>query len=196
MRVERASPGSVALARGSLAAGASDIYSDIDLLWDVRDDAFPAAVAGLRPVLDAVAAVASVRSDPSWQNSAKRRLLFVRFRDAPLFWRLDLDVFARSIGRDPAYDADNPAAKGSDWSRTESALANAVAALDAHARGRSDDAEGLLVRAFVRVGVPDLGGPLGARVLALSGAILDCDPQQADFARRIDALAQGTLVDG
>jgi hypothetical protein len=71
--LERASPGSVTLARGSLAAGASDIYSDIDLLWDVRDDAFPAAVADLRLVLDAVAPVASVRSDLSWQNSAKRR---------------------------------------------------------------------------------------------------------------------------
>ena len=94
--------------------------------------------------LDRVAPVASLRSDPLWQRSAKRRLFFVRFRDAPLFWRLDLDVFARSVGRDPAYDAANPLARGDDWSPTESALANAVAALKAHARDRPADVEGLL----------------------------------------------------
>ena len=40
-------PGSAAQLRGSLAEGRADIYSDIDLLWDVPDAAFDAAIAEL-----------------------------------------------------------------------------------------------------------------------------------------------------
>ena len=71
-------PGSVTLLRGSLAEGRSDAYSDIDLLWDVPDAAFGAAIAELSETLERVRSVASLRFDPDFQQSAKRRLAFIR----------------------------------------------------------------------------------------------------------------------
>ena len=40
-------PNSMALLRGSLAEDRADVYSDIDLLWDVPDAAFHAVIAEL-----------------------------------------------------------------------------------------------------------------------------------------------------
>ena len=105
-------PNSVALLRGSLAEGRADPYSDIDLLWDVPDADFSPAIAELPVTLSHVRPVASLRFDPDFQHSARRRLAFIRFAGVPLFWRVDLDVFARSVGRDPDYDRDNPSARG------------------------------------------------------------------------------------
>src|SRR5918995_1038279 len=114
-------PGSTVL-RGSLAEGRADPYSDIDLLWDIPDASFNAALAELPVTLERVRPVTSLRFDPDFQHSAKRRLAFVRFAGVPLFWRVDLDVFARSIDRDPNYDRDNPTARSAAWSFTESSL--------------------------------------------------------------------------
>ena len=47
-------PGSAALLRGSLAEGRADIYSDINLLWDVPAAAFDAAIAELPAILERV----------------------------------------------------------------------------------------------------------------------------------------------
>ncbi len=146
-------PGSAALLRGSLAEGRADPYSDIDLLWDVPDADFSAAVAELPVTLERVRPVASVRFDPDFQHSARRRLAFIRFAGVPLFWRVDLDVFARSVGRDPDHDRDNPSARGTSWSLAESSLANVIAAIKAHRRGRDGEAAELLARAAKRVGV-------------------------------------------
>jgi len=129
-------PGSAVLLRGSLAEGCADPYSDIDLLWDVPDADFNAAIVQLPVTLERVRSVASLRFDPDFQQSAKRRLVFIRFDSVPLFWRVDLDVFARSVGRDPDFDRDNSSARGTAWSLTESSLANAVAAIKAQRRAK------------------------------------------------------------
>lgn len=89
-------PGSVAALRGSLARGTADMYSDIDLAWTVPDAEFDACVAAVGDCLGAVRVVASLRSDPAFHQSPDRRLMFVAFRDMPLFWRLDLEVTTAS----------------------------------------------------------------------------------------------------
>jgi hypothetical protein len=52
--------------------------------------------------------VDSVRSDPGFHRSDRRRLLFVRFTGVPPFWRLDLDVRTASVADDPHYDCAEP----------------------------------------------------------------------------------------
>jgi predicted nucleotidyltransferase len=145
-RLTAAIPGSSALLRGSLAECRADSYSDIDLLWDVPDAAFNAAIAELPAILERVRTVASLRFDPDFEKSTKRRLAFIRFADVPLFWRVDLDIFARSVGRDPDYDRDNSSARSTCWSFTESSLANAITAIKALHRGRDTEAAELLAR--------------------------------------------------
>jgi hypothetical protein len=102
------------------------------------------AVACVRPV-------ASLRFDPDFQQSADRRLVFIRFAGVPLFWRVDLDVLARTVGRDPDYDRDNPSACGVVWSFGESNLTNAIADIKAEHRGRYNEVAALLSRAEARV---------------------------------------------
>ncbi len=179
--------------RGSLAANTADQYSDIDVLWEVPDADFEWCVANLEENLSRVRPVASLRSVPEFQNSEKRRLIFVRFESIPLFWRLDLDIFARSIHRDPAYDLNNPNARGSDWSLTESALMNAVAAIKAHLRGKDEEAQQLLVRAYKRVGLdfPDL--ELGELILELVDEISALDPKLVALAEDIRKLVAETF---
>ena len=58
-RLTAAIPGSSALLRGSLAECRAASYSDIDLLWDVPDAAFNAAIAELPAILERVRTVAS-----------------------------------------------------------------------------------------------------------------------------------------
>ncbi len=194
--LERAVPGSVAALRGSLAEGAGDRYSDIDVLWEVPDELFAASVAGVGETLGRVGRVRSLRSDPDFQRSDRRRLFFARFEGVPPFWRLDLDVLARSVGRDLRYDLDNPEARGTDWSLAESALANAVAAVKAHLRGRDDVARQLLERAYRRVGLdaPDLA--LRELVLGLAGEVAAMDPRMIEFAGEIGKLAEGSFRAG
>jgi hypothetical protein len=103
-------------------------------------------------VLGVLRPLESVRSDPDFQRSARRRLLFVLFRDLPLFWRLDLEIWAASAEGDTT---DEPDAAGDDWSPYASALANAVAAVKAVRRGRFEDARGLVDRGFERIGSRD-----------------------------------------
>jgi hypothetical protein len=191
--LEEAAPGSHALLRGSLAANTADQYSDIDVLWEVPDSDFQWCVAGLEENLSRVRPVASLRSVPEFQNSEKRRLIFVRFESIPLFWRLDLDVFAQSIHRDPAYDLNNPNARGSEWSLTESALMNAVAAVKAHLRGKDAEAGQLLVRAYGRVGLdlPDLG--LADLILRLADEVGVMDPKVVNLAQGVGKLVPETF---
>jgi hypothetical protein len=181
-------PGSAALLRGSLAEGRADPYSDIDLLWDVPDAAFGAAIAELPGTLERVRSVASLRFDPDFQQSAKRRLAFIRFADVPLFWRVDLDVFAQSVGCDPDYDCDNPSARGTAWSFAESSLANAVAAIKAQRRGQNAEAAALLARAEARVGVASPASDLQSRIGLLIDAVAAKDPTTIFFAAEIRRL--------
>jgi len=191
--LQQAVPPSVAWLRGSLAAGQADHYSDIDLLWEIPDGDFAEATERLPAILERLRPLASLRADPLLQRSAKHRLYFVRFAGLPLFWRLDLEVCARSIGRDRTYDLDNPSARGTEWSLAESALANGVAAIKTHRRGRDDEAEGLLERAFSRLGQPSPPGDFVRRVRALALLASKTDPALDDLATRVAALAAGQL---
>lgn len=189
--LEAAEPGSRALPRGSLAGDHADPYSDIDLLWEAPDEAFARCVAphALAATLARVRPVESLRFDPDYQRSAGRRLAFVRFAGVPLFWRLDLDIMARSTGRDEGYDRGNPAARDTtDWSPTESALANAVAAVKAHLRHDDTGAGQLLIRAYERVGLhsPDL--PLPEAIRRLTAEVRRLDPARTGLAARIERL--------
>src|SRR5881227_2663179 len=121
-------PGSRVELRGSLADGTADVYSDIDLAWTVPDERFGAAVASVPGVLGGLRPLESVRSDPGCQCSSKRRLLFVLFADLPLFWRLDLEIWAASAEggtggtadtadtTDAADELGAAGAAGADWS--------------------------------------------------------------------------------
>ncbi|MFF1923995.1 hypothetical protein ACFVW8_25905 [Streptomyces sp. NPDC058221] len=183
--------GSRAEPRGSLARGTADAYSDIDLAWIVPDSRFDDCVAAVPGVLAAVRSVASLRTDPDLQNSRKRRLLFVEFEGLPLFWRLDLDVFARSVAGQPGYDQGNPAARGDDWSRPASALANAVGAVKSVLRGEPQAARGLLERGFARIGALDtVSGDWFADITRLAEAAAAAEPARAPLAGRVMRLAQ------
>ena len=103
-----ACPDSQVLLRGSLATGTADEYSDVDLAWIVPDDGVGPCVARLPAVLSSVAPVVSVRSDPDFQRSRWRRLIFVRFGGLPPFWRLDLEIRAVSRSGDEAQQNANP----------------------------------------------------------------------------------------
>jgi predicted nucleotidyltransferase len=181
-------PGSTAILRGSLAEGRADRYSDIDLLWDVPDAAFSTSIAELPVTLERVRPVASLRFDPDFQHSAKRRLAFIRFAGVPLFWRVDLDVFARSVGRDPDYDRANPSARGRSWSLAESSLANAIAGIKAQRRGHDIEAAALLARAEARLGVAPPQVDLQRRIGLLVDAAAANDPTLATLAADIRRL--------
>jgi hypothetical protein len=186
-------PGSAALVRGSLAEGRADLYSDIDLLWDVPDAAFGVAITELSENLERVRSVASLRFDPDFQQSAKRRLAFIRFADVPLFWRVDLDVFAQSVGCDPNYDCDNPSARGTAWSFAESSLANAVAAIKAQRRGQNAEASALLAWAEARVGPTAATVDLRSRIGLVIDAATAKDPTTASLAADTRRLLEETF---
>lgn len=180
---------SVAVLRGSLADGRADAYSDIDVLWELPDAQFVPTVERLRSVLTAIRPVESLRWDPLSRQSLRHRLVFVRFAGLPLFWRLDLEVFARSAGRDPACDLAGGAAHDSDWSVAESALANAVAAIKAHLRRHDDVADALVARAFQRLGQSPPTGILAKMISDLARCATEREPAFAELAERVAALA-------
>lgn len=191
-----AAPTSHVALRGSLAEHRADQYSDIDLHWTVPDDDLPTLAAAVPAILSRVRPVLSVRSSPEIQRSTKRRLLFVLFTDLPLFWRLDLDIWAASIVTDPTYDVDNPDAAGTDWSLPASALANATAAIKALRRGQPDTAHGLLDRGFTRIAVSRnrIGHHWLADILALVDAAHHQDPTLGPLAARVRTLATALLT--
>lgn len=192
-QLETATPSSTALVRGSLAECHADAYSDIDLLWEVPDRAFASAIANLPMILSHVRPIASLRFDPDFQRSERRRLAFVRFADVPLFWRVDLDILAASLGRDLDYDRENAAARGTDWSLTESALMNAIAAIKAHLRGREHEAAELLERAEDRVGVTRNPCDVQLRLTRLLSVIAQQDPTQRPLVDELVRLVQATF---
>lgn len=176
------------------------------------DERFVRCLAEVGDVLGRAAAVSAVRVDPGFRLCDRRRLLFVHFADLPLFWRLDLDVRARSVAGDETYGSDAGAAPGADWSAAASALANAVAAIKTVRRGRHAEARGLLERGLARVDaldppeVRDLPGvrdasdtrPAGSGhwrtdVTRLTSAAAAAEPAQAAHAARVAALARTLL---
>jgi len=186
--LEEAVVGSKAKLRGSLAQGNADLYSDVDVVWVVPDAQFGESLRQLPDVIGALGEVESLRYDPALQKSARRRLVFVRFEGVPLFWRVDLDVRAASVGDDAHYDLDNPDARGDRWSKTESAMMNAVGAIKACLRGKTDDAEGLIERGFERIGRQAPEADLKKRVVRLVEEAVREDPTREDLGRRITLL--------
>ncbi|WP_198956977.1 nucleotidyltransferase domain-containing protein [Streptomyces sp. CB01249] len=192
LALKRCCPGSRVELTGSLGSGTADAFSDIDIAWVVPDTRFPDCLDRAVAVLGGVRPVDSVRLDPDFYRSDRRRLLFVRFAGVPLFWRLDLDVRTASVADDPHYDAENPAARARDdeWSRPASALANAIGAVKAVARNRDDEARGLLDRGFARIGENDrASGAWGHDVARLAHAAALREPSLSDLAAQVTALA-------
>ncbi|MEV1022863.1 hypothetical protein [Streptomyces sp. NPDC050264] len=194
--LERGCPGARTRLSGSLAAGRADVYSDIDVEWIVPDAGFAACLAQVGELLRQVQPVADVRVDPDFLHSDRRRLLFVRFEEVPLFWRLDLSVRARSVADEADYDKGNPAARAreGEWSRPASALANAIGAVKAAARHRTGDAFGLVDRGFARIGEADSAtGAWTGDVERLALAAARREPQLTNLAKRVAALAHEHL---
>ncbi|MFE9062041.1 hypothetical protein [Streptomyces violaceusniger] len=197
--LQRCCPGSAAELTGSLASGAADAFSDIDIAWVVPDARFPACLARVVGALGEVQPVDGVRIDPDFHHSDRRRLLFVRFAGVPLFWRLDLDVRTASVADDPRYDAGNPAARAreGEWSRPASALANAIGVVKAVARKRDTEARGLLDRGFARIGEDDRAtGAWANDVARLAHAAALRDSSLADLSAQVTALAARHLGSG
>jgi hypothetical protein len=79
---------------------------------------------------------------------------------------------------------------------TESALANAVAAIKAHFRHQPTIADELLTRAYQRVNLTNPPLDLRARVFNLTDAIAEMEPQTIDLTQRIrDLLHEALAVD-
>jgi hypothetical protein len=193
--LEKAAPGSVAELRGSLAEGRADPYSDIDVFWEIPDELFRSSVDEIAASLANVHKIASLRSAPEYQHSDRRRLLFVEFEGIPLFWRVDIDILARSVHRDFEYDLHNEAARGNGWSFTHSALMNALAAIKALLRHQDETAKQLLGRAFERVGLATPEGNPQELILVLCRSIAEMDSTQKELARRITELHQQVYGD-
>ncbi|MEE2658704.1 MAG: nucleotidyltransferase domain-containing protein [Candidatus Latescibacterota bacterium] len=186
--LQEEAPGSVTELHGSLAEGKADSYSDIDLLWEVRDEDFTALCYGLEETLSRVRAIASLRFDIKTQRSTKHRRAFVRFSGLPLFWWVDLEIFARSIRCERHFDEDNPLARGAEWSYTHSALMCAVAAIKAQLRGRGSTALELVSSGFQKIAVPVTGANAWERIEALVDAVYDADDAQALLAAEVKSL--------
>jgi hypothetical protein len=188
--LEDAAQGSTAQLRGSLAEGRADPYSDIDVFWEIPDDLFQASVDCLAEILSQVHPVESLRSASDFQNSDKRRLIFIQFKGVPLFWRVDLEIFAQSIHGNREYDLHNEAAKGDDWSLTHSALMNAIAAVKALLRNREEETMPLLIRGFERVGLTVPEGSPQELILKLTESIAAMDSARVGLVHRIVELHQ------
>jgi hypothetical protein len=187
-------PASDCQLRCSLAAGAADQYSDIDLLWTVPEGNLCLAVEVAPTALARVAPVASVRLDPEFLHSATGRLLFARFERLPLFWRVDLEIRSLATRTDLAAAYVPTRAEEPHWSLGASAAANAVAAIKAVLRGQLDVAAGLLERGFTRIdGTLDAGESWSEAITRLARSAAIVDPSVVGFATEITELAQALL---
>jgi hypothetical protein len=184
-RLAEAAPEPEALLRGAPRA---DRYSDIDVLWEIPDACFQSCVDNVAAILSRVQPIDSVRPAPDFQNSRKRRLLFVRFEAVPLFWQLNLEVFAQSIQKNPSYDVNNPAARGSEGPLSESVLANVIATAKAHLRRDDAEALSLLMRAYQCVGLPVPEYELKWLILRLINSVRIIDPKNSFLARKVENL--------
>jgi hypothetical protein len=193
-RLHDAFPQAVVGPRGPTADQTADQYSPIDLRCVLADEQFKDALARLPEVLASIEIVLSLRSEPTYQNSDLRRILYIRFGGLPLFWRVQLEVVAASVADDPNYDNFNAAARGTDWSLPESALWTAVDAIRSLVRGHDKEAHNQLRRAFQRINVPVLPKMSDRELLAkLLEEAPNLEPAQAAFAAEVRQLAAETL---
>jgi len=175
--LEEAVADSSAGLRGSLARGTSDPYSDIDVFWELPDAQFHDAIDDLSEILGSVGPIESIRADPLLQNSDKRQLIFVQFADLPLYWRVDIEVFAASIERDDDYDLDNIDARG------ESLL-----------RGDPERAHESLCSAYARIDQPIPEGSALDQITELAEIVGGIDLEQAELVRRLQLHCEAARV--
>jgi predicted nucleotidyltransferase len=189
-------PGSATALRGSLASRTADPYSDIDLCWVVEDEAFTAAVSAAAELAATSPAVQAVRLDPSLARSDRRRLVFIRLAGVPLFWRVDLDIRARSVaGRGDYDDGNRDARDAAGWSPAGSAIENAVAAVKSSARGQADVTSGLLSRGYERIGlVPPTRAGSAELIVELAQSCARLEPRLAGLAGEIREVAEILLA--
>jgi hypothetical protein len=189
-------PGSATALRGSLAAQTADPYSDIDLCWTVGDETFTAAVSAAAGLAARLPSVQAVRIDPGLARSDRRRLVFVRLARVPLFWRVDLDVRARSVAADDSYDDGNLAARdATGWSPPASAIENAIAAIKSCVRDRTDVTSGLLSRGYERIGLaPPPDSDLAELITRLAESCARLEPGLASMAGEIREVAETLLA--
>ena len=172
--LERATSGSTAELRGSLVTGHADLYSDIDVLWTVPDRSLSLTTDDVAGILDQIHPLESLRLDPKVRG-AGRHLYFARFQRVPLFWRLDLEVV--TAGSASVEDGGESDSRGdSHWSRTESALMNAVAAVKAHLRGDDGRSRTVLLPGYKRVDLEMVDAPLQDQILGLVAGVRRTDP--------------------
>lgn len=192
-RLAEAVPGSASEVQGSLARGGADLYSDIDVLWEIPDDQFDWCLRGLQSTLSGLHPLESLRIDPEFQDSRKRRRVHVRFEGFSLFWQCDIEIMSQSIRRDLSYDVGNPSARGPDRSAGESMLMGTVAAMRAYLRGRQAVAQELLGKAVARMGMsaPDVQGsnPMLALVDEVERRYSELEP----LAERVRDLVREVL---
>ena len=175
--------------RGSQARDEADLYSDIDLVWHVAAARFGPACDELAHTLGSIDRIESLRWGPE-VDDLRRRLVFVRFAEDPLFWRVDLEIQAEedSMLRSPQ-PVDQP------WSQTHSALMGAVAAIKALLRDDPAAAAGLVSRGFEKIHIPVPGGTVPDQILALVETIYDADDAWALLAARVRDLHNEALAD-
>lgn len=188
-------PSSRTSLRGSLASGTADLYSDIDVCWLVPDDRSTVAVDSVSATLRSTHPVLSQRIDPDLSRSDRRRLVFIRLADVPLFWRVDLDIRAVSVAANDCYDVGNPAAHSeAEWSRPASAIENAIAAIKAAVRRQGNITAGLLSRGYARINLSSGSAvDLPGAITGLADSCAALEPNLADTAAEVrevvDALA-------
>jgi hypothetical protein len=171
----------------------ADAYSDIDVAWEVPDATFAQAVARVSEVLAGVRMLESIRSDPSFHRSQRHRVLFAQFQEIPLFWRLDLEIFAMSACRDPMIDLEPDAEPGPEWPLGHSALMNVLAAVKSLLRADPMAARGLLERGAHRVGFCLKGQELLPWAWQIVSQIRDQDCTVERLALRVEQLLESTL---
>lgn len=173
--------------RGSLATGTADEYSDIDVAWEIPDHYFEDIANILAQTLRSVGRTESLRIDPEFRNGREYRLIFIRFEELPLFWRVDLEIFAM-LARLRVPEPDRLASLPADWSICESALANAVAAIKACCRGRTQEAQQLIERGLARLGHDIEHFDLATAALMLADSAANREPRTAGRATRVREL--------
>jgi len=187
-QLEKSVPGSAVSLRGSHATGKSDPYSDIDLKWKVPRGAFTNSLAILRDVLSELGEIESLRWDPEHMGTPGHALVFLRYAELHLFWRVDLEI-----------DEDRPAgATVSDilgkastaWSESESALMGAIGAIKWHLKGSDEESLSTLERAYRKVGLAFARGDVVSLTIELVQHVAQVDPGKAALVGRIRTLAE------
>jgi hypothetical protein len=162
----------------------ADVFSDIDLAWNVPPREAAAQLRSLRQTLQQVGQVESLRVDPEVRPDAL--LVFVRFHGWPLWWRVDLEIRSTGLGALGVADSDS-------WSPEESACMGVIVTLKALARNRPETAEELMLRSLRRVDATDVAGDWQHRIGSLLDHLETRSPPTADLVSRTRQLARDVL---